>query len=849
MKLRHTPISAAVLCILCSLSVYADEIDQSNVKTEVEESKQKKEPLSKMQPIVVYAAPSQVDVGKTLYSKAQLDTLPNSQKTITDFLKVNPNVQFSNDALAGGTQGELQATDISIHGAMFYDNKFLLNNVNIGNSLNPAAGNSDTAINAIAGNSLSATVNTDLLCSLEVLDSNVSAEYGEFAGGVVKAKTCAPRTPVGEVHGSVSYDYTSSDWSKFHYIDEEEFEDFEENNSTEYQKDFTKQGLSVTAYGNATDKLGLSLSASRRQSDIGLTSSLESQLDSSQKRQSDNFAANMYYDVDERNQLKLGLYYQKDDNSKNNPVMAESSYQSGAENIALDFEGTHQFSHFNLTQGLVLQKQSAMKDYASNAMLTWNASSEKDWNGSKSASQGGYGDLETSQHNWQYNIKATFNPFVWAGIEQRWLIGTGYSQYDADWTRLESGYMYYLPSKSNGGLGTNTCTLNNGVTDPNCDLSYSNGSVQGQYHARRYVYEQGKIDLKQDRWNAFIENQMNWNDLIKVRLGLRQDYDSLSQQHNFAPRSNIQYFPFANDGLSFTVGWNRYYANNIFEQSLQDGINSLTTEERRASVTSDWLVSNAHPSSSNVARATLDTPYSDESVFAINVIWNNWQGQLKYVNRDNHEQIRKDRLEGTTTDYIYTNNGRSKAETYTLELSNIEPFYLLNSQHKFSLAADFSDIQRNFNDYNDSMYNQDVYVIYDGKLIADVDRPASNFAQPWTIRAVWELKPTDLPLIWSNFLRYRSSQDAMTKKTLAKDEQFEYQGEIVKTSYSQERVDPSFSWDTRLGYTVNLGRDYQAVLGLTVNNVLNRHNKYVTDSGVLRSEMGRQYFADITLKF
>ncbi|WP_165494264.1 TonB-dependent receptor plug domain-containing protein [Acinetobacter sp. ANC 4779] len=807
-----------------------------------------KDTIFKMQTIVLYAEP-EFQPGASHYDQEELRQLPNSQKTITDFLKVNPNVQMGDEALAAGAQGELNATDISIHGAMFYDNKFLLNNVNIGNSLNPASGSSDTAMNAIAGNSLSATVNIDLLCELEVLDSNVSAEYGEFAGGVIKAKTCAPKTAVGEVHGSVSYDYTSSDLSSFHFIDEEELEDFEANDSTSYQKDFTKQGLSITAYGKATEKLGLSLSASRRQSDIGLKSSFTDEQDFSQKRQSDNFAANMYYDMDDRNQLKLGLYYQKDDNSKNNPSMATSSYKSSTENLALDFEGIHQFDALNLTQKFVLQKQSAAKDYASNAMLTWNASPDKDWNGAKTASQGGYGDLETSQHNWQYNVKAVFHPFVLADIEQQWTIGTGYSQYDASWTRLENGYMYYLPSKSNGGLGTDTCTLNNGVIDPNCDLSYSNGGVQGQYHARRYVYEQGEIDLTQDRWNTFIENKINWNDLIKVRLGLRQDYDSLSKQHNFAPRSNIQYFPFANDSVFFTAGWNRYYANNIFEQSLQDGINSFTSEERRASVASDWLLSNPHPSNGNVTRATLDTPYSDESVFAVNTRWNNWQGQLKYVNRDNHDQIRKDRLNSSTTDFTYTNNGQSKAETYTLELLNVEPLQLFNSQHKFSLAADYSQVQRNFNSYDDSMYNEDVYVIYNGKLIANIDRPAENFAQPWTIRSIWEVKPNNLPLTWSNFLRYRSSQEAMTKKALAKDQQFEYQGEIVKSSYSAGRIGANFGWDTRLSYSLNVGRNYQAVFGLTVNNVFDRHNKYIGANGRILSEIGRQYFADITLKF
>lgn len=385
MPFSHSPISFAVAMALACTTLQAAE--QFNLN---------EQDITLLAPVVLQANPSFV-VGKTQYSKQDLENTPNTQKTITDFLKVNPNVQFSNEALAAGKSGELSAADVSINGALFYDNKFLLNNVNIGNALNPAEGQNDTAIDSIGGRSLSATVNTDLLCGLEVLDSNVSAEYGEFAGGVVKAKTCAPQTEVGKIHGSLSYDFTSSDWSKYHFIDDDEFELFADNNDASYQKAFNKQGISSSIYGKANEQLGLSVSASRRGSDIDLNAKHSAQENTSQTRQADNIAANIYYDLNENNQLKVGMYYQTEDNKKNNPSLANSSFQSQSENLALDVEFVHDFDLAKLTQNLVLQSQKNARDAQSTEMLVWNTSPEKDWGTATLASEGGYGDLETSQ--------------------------------------------------------------------------------------------------------------------------------------------------------------------------------------------------------------------------------------------------------------------------------------------------------------------------------------------------------------------------------------------------------------------------------------------------------------------
>ena len=71
--------------------------------------------------------------------KKDIEKTPNSSKNITDFLKVNPSVQFNRNSRTGKNQGELSPQDISINGGLAYDNKFLINGINFNNNINPTS--------------------------------------------------------------------------------------------------------------------------------------------------------------------------------------------------------------------------------------------------------------------------------------------------------------------------------------------------------------------------------------------------------------------------------------------------------------------------------------------------------------------------------------------------------------------------------------------------------------------------------------------------------------------------------------------------------------------------------------
>ena len=297
MSFVRSKLSLAIIATLTT-SAFANE-NQTQTNND--------DPLVSLNTIVVEADKNN-EVGKTVYTQEELQKTPNSSKNITDFLKVNPNVQFDREQRSATTQGELRPAEISINGAQSYQNKFLINGVNNSNILDPGGALGSDSYQGFNTGSQGMAINTDLLCKLEVLDSNVSAEYGEFTGGVISAESCAPQTEVGKVHGTIIYDYTESDWARYNNVTPNDPSESEEPTDLN-QKEFKKQGLSTSLYGRATENLGLNIYASTRQSLIPVKSGLADQYMIDQERNNTNIGSTFFYQASDNNKLKFGFAY------------------------------------------------------------------------------------------------------------------------------------------------------------------------------------------------------------------------------------------------------------------------------------------------------------------------------------------------------------------------------------------------------------------------------------------------------------------------------------------------------------------------------------------------------------
>src|SRR5690606_16083924 len=196
MRFAYSLLSIAVLTAL-STSSFAEE---SNYQESI-----LKEATVKFNTIIIEAQ-QENEVGKTIYLKEDLERTPNSSKNITDFLKVNSNVQFSQSQLAAGSQGEITPAEISINGARTFHNNFIVNSVPNNLLIAPANANIN-AIQDIGTDAQAMAVNTVLRFEAAALNSNVSAAYGHVTGGVVNPKSCAPQTEEDESHAAITYRY------------------------------------------------------------------------------------------------------------------------------------------------------------------------------------------------------------------------------------------------------------------------------------------------------------------------------------------------------------------------------------------------------------------------------------------------------------------------------------------------------------------------------------------------------------------------------------------------------------------------------------------------------------------
>ena len=63
--------------------------------------------------------------------------MPTKDGNITELLRNNPNVQFSNTSDTAEAAGEIAPNEVSIHGAAFYSNNYTIDGLSNNDNLNP----------------------------------------------------------------------------------------------------------------------------------------------------------------------------------------------------------------------------------------------------------------------------------------------------------------------------------------------------------------------------------------------------------------------------------------------------------------------------------------------------------------------------------------------------------------------------------------------------------------------------------------------------------------------------------------------------------------------------------------
>lgn len=543
----------------------------------------------------------------SVISKDLLDSTPSGNGDIGSVLKILPNVQFDNLHSKSATPGEIDPANISISGGLYYQNNFQLDGFNINNDLtsNLIGDNGVNGTGTKSSKSQAFSIDTSLLESILVQDSNIGAAYGGFTGGVVEAKIRKPRND-GLWHGNLSYQFTQGNANGFsltrYIIDPEAEQNFLNSTSEYYHPKFTKHLIRASLEGFATQNLGVLASFATTQSFIPLfvsnpttyTSGTNAKTRKNQKRQNYNYFLKAYYNPSVNLNIEASVAYMPQYNSyffsggayNADYVIESGGYQTG---IKAMYQTPIGLSITSLGYAYQKSERSADSNYSYYAL--WFVSdganySRSDANAAAIYTAANYGNMRQSVHIPTFKEEFLFNPIPAWRSEHHFALGVEFSYQSAVRQRLNPYVQFAndnnipVPSSTPcpntpDNLGFIACINGKPFQNPNVAIRSNNttyqqytessknqqvkdahtgvnswatgydNAVAQYYNIITQYYGTKKIKLENFAYAAFIEDDVEW-DLDKfgglnTRFGLRFEDDNYMDKNTIAPRFSFSY--------------------------------------------------------------------------------------------------------------------------------------------------------------------------------------------------------------------------------------------------------------------------------------------------------------------
>lgn len=832
-----------------------------------------------------------------------IESNPTGNGDITSLLRILPNVQYNNTQLSSNTPGEINPANISISGGLYYQNLFLIDGMGINNDLNPIGTTNPVAATALPGASQGMHIDTSLLSSINVLDSNISAAYGGFNGGVVEAETKRPTKKIG---GKISYQVTQGDINGFsltnYHFYEGKLDSFLQSTSANFQPKFIKHIIRASIESKINEKSGVIASLSTTQSFIPLNAYSNSQINTitgdsihkTQKRQSYNAFIKAYYDVMQDLRIEASYTFAPQYNEYFIVNTKDSDFylKSGGHQAGIKTIWDNKIGNLNAIFNFNYLENS--RTGSAQNMKGWHYSTDKNWNPLGNNSEGGYGNVDSTQINNTLKITQDFNALRYKNWINKFStgaeLGFTYANYHRFADTIFSGSAFTKPLKAGETCNPFDEYCSNGIVDTSIlssSLKKTWENNNGQYMYKATLYKAGLIAVSNLNLGFFLEDDMTfllgkWGEL-QSRLGIRSDFDTFMSKITLAPRLSLKYTTPAKKEYqtSFIFGANRYYGRNLFAYALLDGRSSLEYSLTKSSYNQTWEEAAATQNKNDTNFKQLKVPYSDELMAGINQ--NLWMFvfNAKYIHRFGRDEVRRACLDqagnistlnctSNTTltkdlHYVYTNDGLSDTDVVTLSIQNQKPISYKWFQNYFLFAFDFTNTKRNYADYNSVLTNPELanqWISYDGKIIRYADRPADNYIKPFTAR----LTTTHYFRIWrmqwflNNFFRLRSSYKAITSVADKYKDSILIDGVETKVdTFKALRVKEAFTWDMRIGFEIDVYRKNTLFVNLDIYNVLDSKNiaianlSYAGSSASLTAvptyEIGRSFYIEVGYKY
>ena len=795
-----------------------------------------------------------VDSGTSVFRRDSVEDRSPGSGDVNEILKALPTVQFSS------TQGrasradlqDLRPENLSISGGSIYENLFVLDGVGVNSRLDVS---NDNPSHYIEGNAAASAqtvwVDAHLVGEIAVRDSNVSAEYGQFTGGVVQITTRRPRPVFGV---ETYYGETSPGLTQFRmsdkvrdalngaYPDKPDYMkrrygaafDLPVNDRIRTLWAYTRSEAEVTNYRGANwAKYG----------DYGQSSLSETLMVKAE--------ADLKSDLLLTGQVTWSPY--ESDFSHPNGVDNWVYLNGGGLTARAGLEGRRGAAEWTLD----LTHAWSDNDRDSQRPGTVNVSTTAgiDWCSGSSCSLGGPGLL------WQEQKDTT--------LKGRWTqpLGTGRLRvgFEIADVSAEKGQPYSAAFRH---ISSTAAQLRVEVGPQTVCLDPAEAAagtcVTGSYAlAQRNDTTAFDTRVNLQSYSLWGEYDFDWAGFM-VRAGLRHDYESFLENHNFAPRLSISRdLPFA--GMNLTGGVNRYYGRSFLGYALRENYPGNRIYRRTASVVNgknlwanEWKLY-SHSETARYSNADLDTPYSDEFTLALRgpIAWIGGEYRLKGVLRESRDQFASSEsvsevydveTGGTSTRRVYTVTNDGERSYRGLSLEYVREF---GRDHALSFSTNWSHTDAtniSYFDISDETEFEGEYVYYQGqvvpKLRALADNQLLDFAAPLIINGDWSAR-------WFGG-RLRTNLNARWRDGLSRVDDTLVNITVNGVRYDVfDKVEYKASIDANLAATIDLvkTRHGAASLDLRVNNLFNSVLNQEYSSTSQPYQLGRNVWISVKYRY
>lgn len=782
------------------------------------------------------------DSGTSTFKRDSVEARTPGSGDVNEILKALPTVQFTSTQ-GRATRAELQdlrPENLSISGGSIYENLFVLDGVGV-NSRMDVSGTNPAAFDDV-GNGSAQTVWMDASLIGEVIlrDSNISAEYGQFTGGVVQIATRAP----GRVYGGEAYyGLTSSDMTSFRVSDRAR--DALTVMPTRPDYDKRRYGFSVDL--PVSERLRMLAAYNRSEARVTNypSSNYVSLGNLSQRSVSDNFLLKGEYDLASDLLLTGQVNY--------SPYESEYHPPASRDNLLESHGG-------GLTAKLGLVGRRGLANWTLDLTHAW-SDNDRDgpagiYNVPRTAA--GFSDCSTAANCVMGSVGPLTQQQTDTGLKGRWEqpLGAGqlragfeYAHIEGEKSRPQTVYSYL------GGLvgGATACAIDEGLS-----------CIPGVYAAaRRNGYAAYDASASIDSLGLWAEYNFDWAGFM-IRAGGRYDHESFLGNHDIAPRLSVSRdLPWA--GINLTLGGNRYYGRSFLGYALREGMGVTRGYTRTPTVVngrtvwSDNWVLTSHSDTSRWSNMGLDTPYSDEFTIALNgpVAWIGGEYRIKGILRESRDQFASSAAEtsfydtetGTTarrTTRTITNDGERSYEGLSLEY--VRDF---GRNHTLSFSTNLSHTDAtniSYFDMADETEFEGELVYYQGQVVPKLQALAGNqledYANPLIINADWGARwfdgrlRTNLNARWRD--RFTRVADTLVNIT------------VDGVRYDVfDKVAFGSSVDVNLSATVDLVKTQSgaALLDVRVNNLFNTVLDEDYSGGSQPYQLGRNLWLSLKYRY